>query len=60
VLADSTQHVAHIAVWNPVGKPDLTSGLADSEKLPGGPLLVGGEHHPHRGEHHVEGGVRVG
>jgi hypothetical protein len=60
VFADGAEHVAHVAVRKPVGQPNLASGFADPEQLLCRLLLVGGEHHPHRGEHHVERSVGVG
>jgi hypothetical protein len=32
MLADGAQHAARVAVCNPVGKPDLASGVVSRER----------------------------
>jgi len=58
--ADRLEHLADEAFRRPVGEADLAAGLADTQKLGRGPVLVGREHHAEGRDHGVERAVGEG
>ena len=57
---DDLEHLADEAGRGPVGEADAATGPAHPEHLGRGPLGVGHEHDPERGQHGVEGVVVEG
>ena len=54
MCTDRHEELADEALRRPVRQPDLAAALADADQLGGSALLVGREHDPEGGDHHVE------
>jgi hypothetical protein len=54
VESEGREEVAHHALGRPVDRADSPAGTANAQELVGHRPVVGGEHYPNRGGHHVE------